>query len=159
MVTTETGPAHQIVLVKDQTDVVAARQAGRDMARDAEFGTADQTRFATAISELARNALIYAGEGTCSIHDVSDRDWMKIRAVVEDQGPGIPDLEKALTDGYSTGGSLGAGLPGAKRLVQIFDIDSEPGRTVVTIEINRRRFQARHDIEKNVMPRRFRFEV
>ncbi len=137
MVTNETVSPHKTIEVKDQTDVVAARQAGRDMARDADFGTADQTRFATAISELARNALIYAGEGTCSIHDVSDRDWMKIRAVVEDQGPGIPDLDKALTDGYSTGGSLGAGLPGSKRLVQQFDIESEPGRTVVTIEINR----------------------
>lgn len=139
MVTNEIDSLSQIIPVKDQTDVVAARQAGRNMARDADFGTADQTRFATAISELARNALIYAGEGTCSIHDVSDRDWMKIRAVVEDQGPGIPDLEKALTDGYSTGGSLGAGLPGSKRLVQQFDIESEPGRTVVTIEISRRR--------------------
>ncbi len=139
MVTNEIESPSQIIPVKDQTDVVAARQAGRDMARDADFGTADQTRFATAISELARNALIYAGGGTCSIHDLSDRDWMKIRAVVEDQGPGIPDLEKALTDGYSTGGSLGAGLPGSKRLVQQFDIETEPGRTVVTIEINRRR--------------------
>ncbi len=139
MVTHETDTVHRTIEVKDQTDVVAARQAGRDMARDAEFGMADQTRFATAISELTRNALIYAGEGTCSIHDVSDRDWMRIRAVVEDQGPGIPDLEKALTDGYSTGGSLGAGLPGSKRLVQQFDIESEPGRTVVTIEISRRR--------------------
>ena len=118
LVTNEIDPLSKIIPVKDQTDVVAARQAGRDMARDADFGTADQTRFATAISELARNALIYAGEGTCSIHDLSDWEWMKIRAVVEDQGPGIPDLEKALTDGYSTGGSLGAGLPGSKRLVQ-----------------------------------------
>ena len=139
MVTNESDTSEKVVLVKDQSDVVAARQAGRDMARDADFGTADQTRFATAISELTRNALIYAGEGVCSIHDLSDHEWMKVRAVVEDQGPGIPDLEKALSDGFSTGGSLGAGLPGSKRLVQEFEIESKPGSTIVTIEIVRRK--------------------
>ena len=87
MVANDPGSSQMVVLVKDQSDVVAARQAGRDMARNAEFGTADQTRFATAISELTRNALIYAGAGVCSINDLSDREWMKIRAVVEDEGP------------------------------------------------------------------------
>lgn len=139
LLTNNTDSPEQIIPVKEQADVVKARQVGRDMARDAEFGTADQTRFATALSELTRNALIYAGEGICSINDLSNREWMRVRAVVQDQGPGIPDLDKALADGFSTAGSLGAGLPGTKRLVQQFDIESEPGNTVVTIEIFRRK--------------------
>lgn len=139
MATNELAFQERMVPVINQTDVVLARQASREMARDLGFGTADQTRLATAVSELARNSLIYAGGGVCAISDLSDESWIRLRVVVEDEGPGIPDIEEALTDGFSTGGSLGAGLPGARRLVQKFDIESEPGHTVVTIEISRRR--------------------
>ena len=125
--------------IKVESDIVAARQAGREMARELGFGSADQTRLATAISELARNALQYASEGTCVVTDESDQNMLRIRVVVEDYGSGIPNIEKALENGFSTGGGLGAGLPGAKRLVQEFDIESQPGYTKVTIAMVRRR--------------------
>ena len=127
------------VEIKIESDVVAARQAGREMARELGFGSADQTRLATAISELARNALQYAGEGACLVSDESDQNMLRIRVVVEDHGPGIPDVEKAMEYGFSTGGGLGAGLPGAQRLVQEFHIESQPGHTRVTIAMVRRR--------------------
>ena len=127
------------VQIKTERDIVIARQAGREMARELGFGSADQTRLATAISELARNALRYASEGTCVVTDESDRDMLRIGVTVEDHGPGIPDIDRAMEDGYSTGGGLGAGLPGARRLVQEFDIESAPGHTVVSIAMVRRR--------------------
>lgn len=125
--------------LNDQNDVVAARQVGREMAREIGLGSADQTRLATAISELARNTLQYAGGGVCTFIDESDQSVISIRAVIEDRGPGIPDVQKAMEDGFSTGRGLGAGLPGAKRLVQDFDVESRPGYTRVTIAIVRRR--------------------
>lgn len=127
------------VEIKTERDIVIARQAGREMARELGFGSADQTRLATAISELARNALRYASEGTCVVTDESDRDMLRIGVTVEDHGPGILDIDRAMEDGYSTGGGLGAGLPGARRLVQEFDIESAPGHTVVSIAMVRRR--------------------
>ncbi len=125
------------VALKGQIDVVTARQAGREMARQLGFGSANQTRLATAISELARNALQYAGEGVCLIRDESDERRIRVKVVVEDHGPGIPDIEQAMQDGFSTGGGLGAGLPGTKRLVHEFEIESQPGRTRVTIGMSR----------------------
>jgi len=116
-------------------DVVAARQAGREMARELGFGLADQTRLATAISELTSNVLRYAVEGVCIVRDISDQIQGKIQIVVKDHGPGIPDIEKAMTQGFSTGRGLGAGLPGTRRLVHKFDIESEPGHTKVTIAL------------------------
>ena len=104
------------------------------LARDMGFGRADQTRLATAISELTRNVLRYAGTGTCSFRqrDVDETD-KRLEVTVEDNGPGIADLEAAMRDGYSTGAGLGAGLPGARRLVHEFDIETRPGYTRVTI--------------------------
>lgn len=125
--------------LKDQSGVVAARQAGREMAREIGLGSADQTRLATAISELARNALQYAGAGICTLTDGSDQNVISIRAVIEDHGPGIPDIQKAMEDGFSTSRGLGAGLPGARRLVQDFDVESKPGHTRVIIAIVRPR--------------------
>ena len=116
-------------------DVVAARQAGREMARELGFGLADQTRLATAISELTSNVLRYAVEGVCIVRDISDQIQGKIKKVVKDNCPGIPDIEKAMTQGFSTGRGLGAGLPGTRRLVHKFDIESEPGHTKVTIAL------------------------
>jgi len=127
------------VEIKGSGDIVTARQAGREMARELGFGSADQTRLATAISELTRNVTQYAGMGFCTIVDNSDKNTIKIKATVEDTGPGIPDIDRALEQGYTTGGGLGAGLPGTKRLVQEFDIDSVPGQTVVTIVLSRRK--------------------
>ena len=120
-------------------DVIGARKVGREMACKLGLGLADQTRLATAISELVRNVLIYAGKGWCSITAELGEAWRSITVRVEDHGPGIPDIAKALTHGFSTGGGLGAGLPGAKRLMDEFDIQSRPGMTVVTIAIRRRR--------------------
>ncbi|MGK5094784.1 anti-sigma regulatory factor [Deltaproteobacteria bacterium TL4] len=117
--------------------VIEARQSGRDIARKLGFGSADQTRLATAISELTRNVIHYAKKGVCWIYDESDEKTRKIRVVVEDHGPGIPDIEKAMTDGYTTGRGLGAGLPATKRLVSQFDISSQPGLTRLTIAMIR----------------------
>ncbi|OPX22861.1 MAG: anti-sigma regulatory factor [Planctomycetales bacterium 4484_123] len=127
------------VQIRQQADVVAARQAGREAAKELGFGLADQTRLATAISELARNVVQYAGAGQCTISDESDDQFIRIRVVVEDHGPGIPDVERALRDGFSTGNGLGAGLPGTKRLVHEFDIESKPGHTRVTVGMRKRR--------------------
>lgn len=121
------------IKIRTYGDVVAARQAGREIARALGFGSADQTRLATAISELTSNVLRYAVEGVCIVRDVSDQNQGKVQIVVEDHGPGIPDIEKAMTQGFSTGGGLGAGLSGTRRLVHEFDIESEPGHTKVTI--------------------------
>jgi serine/threonine-protein kinase RsbT len=124
--------------IQAESDVVAARCAGREMARDVGFGSADQTRLATAISELVRNVIQHAGSGTCTFVDESDGDAGRIRVVVEDEGPGIPDSEGAgeVRSGESRG--LGAGLPGTRRLVSEFCLESEPGHTRVTIVMVRR---------------------
>ncbi|MCU0589733.1 MAG: anti-sigma regulatory factor [Syntrophobacteraceae bacterium] len=120
-------------------DIISARQAAREIARKLGFKLADQTRLATAISELARNALQYAGGGTCSISDASDEGTMKVRVEVEDQGPGIADVEKAMTYGFTTGNGLGAGLPGSRSLVHEFQLTTSPGNTRVTVAMMRRR--------------------
>jgi len=127
------------VEIKAESDIVAARRLGREMANRLGFGAAVQTRLAAAISELVRNVVQYAGNGMCTVSDESHRDMMRIRVVVEDNGPGIPDIEKAMEEGFSTGKGLGAGLPGTKRLVDEFDIESEPGHTKVTIVMVGRR--------------------
>lgn len=123
------------VPIETEKDVIRARHAVRDMAVQLGFGVANQTRLATAVSELVRNVLKYANSGTCKIIHVEDPSNTGIRVTVEDQGPGIADIELAMTDGFSTGNSLGAGLPGAKRLVQNFDITSKPGQTRITISM------------------------
>lgn len=127
------------ILLKTETDLLFARQAAREMMKEMGFGSADQTRMATAISELARNVLRYAGEGTCTVIDEHDDRDMALRVVVEDNGPGIEDIEQAMEDGFTTGNGLGAGLPGARRLVNNFDIASEPGYTKITLEIKKPR--------------------
>ena len=124
--------------LRAEGDVVAARQMGRERARLLGFGSADQTRLATAISELTRNALQYAGSGICTIADQSNRETAIIRVTVEDDGPGIPDIERALLYGFSTGGGLGAGLPGTRRLVHEFSIESKPGHTKITVAMTRK---------------------
>lgn len=92
------------------------------------FGLVDQTKMVTAASELARNAVVYGGGGEVSLEQVGNGSRRGLRLVFEDRGPGIPDVELALRDGYTTGGGLGLGLGGARRLANDFEIDSAPGR-------------------------------
>ena len=130
---------HALVLCNCEGNAAtaSARQAGRSTAEKLGFGISDQTRLATAISELARNVIRYAQKGVCVISDLSDESTIRLKVSVEDEGPGISDVKKALTDGFSTGRSLGMGLPGTKRLVHDFDIDSKPGGTKVAVAIAR----------------------
>ena len=126
---------HKQVELKQSSDIVAARQACREMARELGFGSADQTRLATAVSELARNVIQYAGEGVCVVTSEPYNETAVICVVVEDHGPGIADVDKALEPGFTTSGGLGAGLPGAKRLVHDFELKSRPGHTIVQLKM------------------------
>lgn len=124
-----------VPIASDQ-DVVAARQKGRTLAMGLGFSASDSTLLATAISELARNIVCYAGRGEIvlrSNHN-SNSDRPGVTVVARDAGPGIPSIDQALRDGYSTSGSLGLGLPGVRRLMDEFEIVSEVGRgTTVTV--------------------------
>jgi len=114
--------------ITSQEDIVGVRQAVRKAAVEAGLTLVDQTKIVTAASELARNALVHGGGGSVSIEQVNERERRGIRLNFVDQGPGIPDIERALKDGYSTGTGLGLGLGGAKRLSNDFSIWSEPGK-------------------------------
>ena len=115
-------------------DVVQARQTVRAWMVDLGFGLIDQTKMVTAASELARNAVEYGGGGSVRLEALADGARKGLRVVFEDQGPGIADIELALKDGHSTGGGLGLGLGGSKRLVNEFEVWSVPGQgTRVTI--------------------------
>ncbi len=106
---------------------MAARRSGRRLAKAAGFATADITLVVTAISEVARNIVMYAGQGEVVIRVVDDDGRRGIEIVAEDQGPGIADVEQALEDGYSTGPGMGLGLPGARRLMDELTVDSTIG--------------------------------
>ncbi len=122
------------VPIRSDLDIVAARQKGRELAAQIGFSPTDMTFVATAISELARNIVAYAGEGEIQISVVEKNSKKGIIIMCRDHGPGIANLRDALRDGYSTSGSLGLGLPGVKRLMDDFEIKSEAGRgTVVTV--------------------------
>lgn len=122
------------IAIESDADVVTARQRARALAVGLEMPSTDQTLLATAISEIARNITAYAKRGEVLIDVVHDGPRRGIRVVAMDEGPGIEDVEKALTDGYTTGGGLGLGLPGARRLVDEFDIQTAPGQgTRVTL--------------------------
>ena len=121
------------VPIRSDADIVSARQTGRRMASDLGFSTSQLTMIATAISELARNVVNYAGSGEVVLELRENGARRGILVVARDAGPGIADIEAAMQDGYSTGGSLGLGLPGARRLMDEFDIVSAPGSgTTVT---------------------------
>ena len=113
--------------VRTAADVVAVRQAVRAWAVELGFSLVDQTKIVTASSEIARNTLDYGGGGTLRLESLSDGVRRGIRLIFEDQGPGIPDVERALKDGYTTGGGLGLGLGGSRRLVNEFEIETRPG--------------------------------
>lgn len=116
------------VTILKEWDIVAARQKGREIAKDIGFGTVDQARITTAISELARNIYLYAGEGQICFEVVESLDHKGIIVKAVDSGPGIKDISLVMEDGFSTSGGLGAGLPGVKRLMDDFDIESEVGK-------------------------------
>jgi len=121
--------------VRVEEDLLAARHAVRAAAVAAGFTIVDQTKIVTAASELVRNAYIHGGGGTMTVDAVRDpAGRLALRLQVRDEGPGIADVEQAMTDGFSTGAGLGHGLGGTRRLVDEFDLDTGPGRgTTVTI--------------------------
>jgi serine/threonine-protein kinase RsbT len=116
------------VAIKSDQDIVAARQKGRALAAEIGFSAVDATLIATAISELARNIVAYARMGEVELRPVHDSSRSGILVIASDDGPGIPDLRQAMRDGFSTSGSLGLGLPGVRRLMDEFEIASQPGR-------------------------------
>jgi serine/threonine-protein kinase RsbT len=127
--------AESRIAIESDADVVTARQRARQLAGEVELSSTDQTLLATAISEVARNITTYAKRGEVRLRVVRDGDGRPgIEVVAADNGPGIADIDRALQDGYTTGGGLGLGLPGARRLVDEFDIQSAPSAgTTVTL--------------------------
>ncbi len=122
------------VPIHSERDIVVARQKGRALATQLKFSVGNATMIATAISELARNIVSYAGKGEIVMSIVHDSDRTGITIVASDSGPGISDIPLALRDGYSTSGSLGIGLPGVRRLMDEFDINSQLGHgTIITV--------------------------
>jgi len=122
------------IAIDRDADIVAARQAGRELAAQVGFKGSDLTLIATAISEVARNIVVYAKRGEIALAVLEEGDRRGLQVVAQDEGPGIADVEKAMRDGFSTGGSLGLGLPGARRLMDDFQIESRLGvGTTVTL--------------------------
>jgi serine/threonine-protein kinase RsbT len=133
--------SESLIVIREQTfpiqsdpDVVSARMGVRDWARDIGLSVLDLTKVVTAASELARNALIHGGGGVMQLQIVMQAGRKGLRATFSDRGPGIPEIDLAMQDGYTSGGGMGIGLPGAKRLVNEFALATEPGGgTSVTI--------------------------
>jgi serine/threonine-protein kinase RsbT len=119
--------SHETLEIRSSADVVAVRQAARALAEQVGFSLVDLTKLVTAASELARNAIDYGGGGSVRLELVENGVRRGVRLTFEDQGPGISDITLALKDGYTTGGGLGLGLGGARRLVNDFNIESSPG--------------------------------
>ena len=127
-------PPSETLPIRSSADVVVVRQAVRAMAAKIGFSLIDQTKVVTAASELARNALEHGGGGTAVVEAVARGLKPGLRATFQDHGPGIPDVDAALTDGFTTGGGMGLGLGGSRRLVSEFELDTAVGRgTRVTI--------------------------
>ena len=123
----------QIQISRDE-DVILGRQQVRTVTQQMGFTLLDQTRLVTAVSELGRNIIVHAREGTMTVSRLEEEGKAGVEIVFSDNGPGIPDVEQAMTDGYSSAGSMGLGLRGASRLVDDFHIDTAPGGgTKVTI--------------------------
>lgn len=123
------------IALEQDHDIAVARNEVRQLASALGFRVIDQTRLATVASELARNVIKYAGRGRLIVQPTSGPAGQQaLRLIFEDRGPGIPDIEAAMRDGFSTGRGLGKGLPGSKRLVDEFQIESEVGRgTRITV--------------------------
>ena len=117
----------KVITISTDLDIVAARMVARDTARGLGFGAIDQARIATAISELARNIYLYAGEGSVTVKEATNGLRRGIEVVCEDRGPGIADISLVMQDGYTSSKGMGMGLPGAKRLMDEFEINSKLG--------------------------------
>ena len=127
------------IVVSTDGDIVVARQSGRELAEQIGCSATDATLVATAISEVARNIVTHAGRGEIQIRAVSCEDGdAAIEVVARDEGPGIAEVEHAMQDGFSTGPGLGLGLPGARRLMDEFEITSEVGRGTTVVMRKRR---------------------
>lgn len=123
------------VAIRHESDIVAARREGRALGSQLGFSRGELTIIATAISEVARNIVVYAKEGEIELGIIDYNGKRALMVVARDQGPGISNLERAMSDGYSSAGGLGLGLPGAKRLMDEFEIQSEVGKgTTVTMK-------------------------
>ncbi|HJV87487.1 MAG TPA: anti-sigma regulatory factor [Noviherbaspirillum sp.] len=132
---TPTAEHEAAIPIRSDLDVLKARQYGKELAGMLKFSNSERTIIATAISEIARNTVLYAKSGCIRLRIVEQGGKRGIVVVVRDQGPGIPDLSLAMQDGYTTSQGLGIGLPGAKRLMDEFDIVSEVGKgTIVTMK-------------------------
>jgi serine/threonine-protein kinase RsbT len=128
-----TGEIH--VAINSDQDIILARQRGRALATEMGFVATDATLIATAISELARNIVSYAHRGKITLKVVNGSDREGLSIIASDSGPGIRDIHQAMRDGFSTSGSLGMGLPGVRRLMDEFEIVSEPGQgTTVAVK-------------------------
>ena len=127
-------PDDETLPVRSSNDIVVVRQVVRMRAVEIGFNLIEQTKIVTAASELARNTINHGGGGSARLQSLRNGGRAGLRLTFEDKGPGIPDLELALKDGYTTGGGLGLGLSGARRLSNEFEIQSRPGEgTRVTI--------------------------
>jgi serine/threonine-protein kinase RsbT len=113
--------------LRNEADIVASRQKVRVLSQHLKFSLVDQTKMITAASELSRNTLVHGGGGAMRWELLDDGLRRGLRLHFEDEGPGIPDLKLALTDGWTSGGGMGLGLPGSKRLVHEFEVTSAPG--------------------------------
>ena len=132
--TTAAQPPEGSMPLRNEQDIVMSRQVVRKLTQQIGFSLVDQTKMITAASELSRNAVVYGGGGEMRWSIVSNNARTGLRLAFEDQGPGIPDLDLALTDGWTSGSGLGIGLSGSKRLVSEFDLRTAPGEgTCVTI--------------------------
>ena len=126
--------ASETLPIREELDLLLVRQRVRQRVEELGFRSLDRTKLVTAASELGRNALIHGGGGSLRLETWVDQDRRGLRLTFEDQGPGIPDIEQAMKDGFTTAGGLGLGLPGSRRLVSEFEIVSRPGEgTRVTV--------------------------
>ncbi|MHC8326584.1 MULTISPECIES: anti-sigma regulatory factor [unclassified Pseudomonas] len=120
--------------IQIEQDVVLARQTARKLATECGMRLIDLTKLVTAVSELARNTMVYGGGGDMDWQILDENSRVGLRLTFRDEGPGIPDIKLAMTDGWTSGSGLGLGLTGAKRLVEEFELDTEPGKgTRITI--------------------------
>lgn len=123
-----------LIPILTDMDIVAARQSGRKLAMELGFSQTDTTLIATAISELTRNIILYANQGELVLRPLQRKDAKGIMVIARDQGPGIENVAQVMRMGFSTSGSLGLGLPGVSRLMDDFNIDSQPGSgTTITV--------------------------
>lgn len=117
----------EIMPIVNESDLVSVRYRVRDLSKRVGLSLVDETRLVTAVSELSRNCLVYGGGGTAALQQVRGVNRLGVRITLEDRGPGIADIELAMKNGYSTGKGLGLGLPGSRRLVHEFEIQSQLG--------------------------------